>query len=192
MACTVAAAPGTEAADKPQLVRQLQQGGLVLAIRHAATDFSKPDADRVVLGDCTTQRNLSAKGRAEARAIGRHARRLRLRVDKVLSSAYCRTLETARLAFGRATISRALLNTIVAPHDARWRAQIRAFRQLLGTRPPAGTLTVLVTHGVVVGDATGLTLEEGETLVFRPLGPSRFRLLGRILAGDWADLRRMQ
>jgi hypothetical protein len=45
---------------------------------------------------------------------------------------------------------------------------------------------------VVVSDATDLALQEGETLVFRPLGSRRFRLLGRILAGEWADLRRAQ
>jgi hypothetical protein len=49
-------------------------------------------------------------------------------------------------------------------------------------------LTVLVTHGSVVVDATGQTLEEGEALVFRPLGSGRFRLLGRILPREWRTL----
>jgi hypothetical protein len=59
---------------------------------------------------------------------------------------------------------------------------------LLGTKPSAGTLTVLVTHASVVTDTTAQTLEEGETLVFRPLGSCRFRLLGRILPGEWRTL----
>jgi phosphohistidine phosphatase SixA len=163
----------------------MQRGGLVLVLRHAATDFSKPDQDRVVLSDCRTQRNLDAQGRADARTIGRGVRRLRLRIGTVLTSAFCRTKDTARLAFGRFRVSQALLNTIDAEHDARWRRQIRAARRLLGTKPRPGTLTVLVTHGSVVGDTTGHTLEEGETLVFRPLGSSRFRLLGRILPPEW-------
>jgi hypothetical protein len=100
-----------------------------------------------------------------------------------------RTKETARLAFGRFVVSRALLNTIAAEHDARWRRQIQSARRLLGTRPAPGTLTVLVTHGSVVGDTTGHTLEEGEALVFRPLGSSRFTLLGRILPREWRTLR---
>jgi broad specificity phosphatase PhoE len=182
------AAGGAPDAD-PALASALQRGGLVLALRHAATDFSKPDQDPIVLSDCGTQRNLSADGRAEARTIGRGVRRLKLRIGNVLASPFCRTKETARIAFGRFTVSMALLNTIVAEHDARWRRQIRAARRLLGTKPAPGTLTVLVTHGIVVQDMTGLTLEEGETLVFRPLGNSRFRLLGRILAGEWRTLR---
>jgi phosphohistidine phosphatase SixA len=142
----------------PGLARAMQRGGLVLVLRHAATDMSKPDQDPVVLSDCRTQRNLNAAGRADARTIGRGARRLRLRIGSVLSSPFCRTKETARLAFGRFRISRALLNTIDAEHNGRWRRQIRAARRLLGTKPASGVLTVLVTHGSVVGDTTGLTL----------------------------------
>lgn len=158
-------------------------------IRHAATDFSKPDQDPVDLKDCRTQRNLSAEGRRDAKRIGQGARRLQRRIGVVLSSPFCRTLETARLAFGRVAVNLALLNTITADHDAAWRRQIRAARRLFASKPAPGRITVLVTHGSVVGDVTGLTLEEGETLVFRPLGGVRFRLLGRILPRGWAALR---
>ena len=117
-------------------------------------------------------------------------RRLGLRIGKVLTSAFCRTRETARLAFGRATVNPALLNTIVAEHDARWRKQIRDAKRLLGTEPAAGTLTVLVTHGIVVQETTGQSLEEGEAIVFRPLGQSRFRVVGRVMPREWGTLRR--
>ena len=186
-ALTVGGAAAATNAD-PALARAMKRGGLVLVVRHAATNLSMPDQDRVVLSDCRTQRNLNAQGREDARTIGRGARRLRLRIENVLSSPFCRTRETARLAFGRFRISQAWLNTIDARHDARWRRQIRTARRLLGTKPAPGMLMVLVTHGSVVGDTTGQTLEEGETLVFRPLGSSRFRLLGRILPAEWRTL----
>jgi broad specificity phosphatase PhoE len=185
----VALGAGAGATADPPLARELKQGGLVLVLRHTATDFSKPDQDPVDLTDCRTQRNLSEQGRADARAIGRGVRRLGLRIGSVLTSAFCRTRDTARLAFGRAAVSPALLNTITAEHNARWRKQIRAARRLLGTKPARARITVLVTHGVVVTDMTGLMLEEGETLVFRPLGSSRFRLLGRILPPEWQTIR---
>lgn len=188
VAGALGARAGADSTAKPVLTRTLQAGGVVLVLRHAATDFSKPDHDPVDLADCATQRNLSAGGRAEARAIGRGVRRLRLRVSTVLTSAFCRTRETARIAFGRSVVSTSLLNTITSPHDARWRRQIRSARRLLGTKPAPGAVTVLVTHGIVVSDTTGLTLEEGETLVFRPLGSSRYRLLGRILPREWRAL----
>jgi phosphohistidine phosphatase SixA len=186
-AALVALAPSASAAD-PALAKSLQRGGYVLVIRHATTNFAKPDQDPVVLSRCATQRNLNAQGRADARAIGRHARRLGLKVGRVLTSPFCRTKQTAKLAFGRFTVSGALLNTVVAEHDARWRAQIRAARRLFGTKPAPGTLTVLVTHGSVVLDTSGQALEEGETLVFRPLGSSRFRLVGRVLPSEWRML----
>jgi virginiamycin B lyase len=174
----------------PSLGKALRAGGLVLVLRHTATDQSKQDEDPVDLADCGTQRSLSAQGRDDARAIGRGVRRLKVRVGAVLSSAFCRTRETARLAFLRQpTVSRALLNTITATHDAAWHDQMRAFRKLLGTKPRPGTDTVLVTHNIVLSDATSLTLDEGETLVFRPLGNSRFRLIGRIQPREWGSLR---
>jgi virginiamycin B lyase len=189
LALALAGAAPTSAAD-PALGEQLRRGGLVLVLRHTHTDQSKQDDAQVDLSDCSTQRMLSAQGRADARAIARGISRLKLRVSSVLTSAFCRTRETARLAFSRrATVSGALLNTINADHDAAWRRQLQAARRLFGTRPPAGALTALVTHGVVVSDATGLTLEEGETLVFRPLGNSRFRIVGRLLPRDWSTLR---
>ncbi len=189
-ALAVTLVAGASAAAGPDLTRSLRSGGLVVVLRHAATDFTRPDQDPVVVADCGTQRNLSAQGRADARAIGRGVRRLGLRIGKVLSSPFCRTLETARLAFGRATVHPALLNTIVAEHDARWRKQIRDAKRLLGTRPAAGSLTVLVTHGIVVQETTGQSLEEGEAIVFRPLGQSRFRVVGRVMPREWGTLRR--
>jgi virginiamycin B lyase len=182
-------AAATRAVD-PKLAAALRGGGLVLLIRHANTDQSKQDEVPVDLTDCSTQRNLSEQGRADARAIGRGIRRLKIDVGLVLTSAFCRTRETARIAFSvPAKVSRALLNTVNAPHDATWRAQVRAFRRFLGTKPAPGTVTALVTHGVLTTEGTGLTLEEGETLVFRPRGKSRFKLLGRIMPGEWAALR---
>jgi virginiamycin B lyase len=180
---------GASRAVKPQLGTVLRTGGLVVVMRHAHTDQSKQDETPVDMADCTTQRNLSPQGRADARAIAHGLQRLKVRVGVVLTSAFCRTRETARLAFGRERVSPALLNTVSAEHNAAWRTQIRAARRLLGTKPAAGTVSALVTHGSVVGDMTGLFLEEGEALVFRPLGNSRFRLVGRILPREWARLR---
>ena len=190
LATALVASAAGGAAPSPALLKQLERGGYVLVLRHAITDQSKQDEDPVDLSDCSTQRMLSAEGRAQARAIGRAVKRLDIPIGSVLTSRFCRTRETARLAFGGGTVSPALLNTIASQHDARWRAQIAAARRLFGTRPVPGKNTVLVTHGVVVADTTGLDLEEGELLVFRPLGNSRFRLAGRIPADAWNGLRK--
>ena len=107
----------------------------------------------------------------------------------MLASQFCRTRETARLAFGRATVHAALLNTITTEHNAAWRKQIRNVRRLFGTKPAQGRSRRSSRTAVVVSDTTGQTLEEGEALVIRPLGNSRYRIVGRVLAGEWATLR---
>jgi phosphohistidine phosphatase SixA len=166
------------------LAQTLEDGGVVLAFRHAATDFSMPDRDSGALRRCRLQRNLDARGRADARAIRRGARRLGLRVGAVLASPYCRTRDTARLAFGRFTVSQTLRGGEATPGDAR----ARAVRALLGTPPPPGRVTVLVSHNFLLDAATGVSLAEGEAAVVRPLGGGRFTLLGRLLPADWARL----
>ena len=80
----------------------LRRGGYVLYFRHAATDMSKNDAGMTSFDDCPTQRNLVDRGRDDARAIGAAIRALGIPIGKVRASPFCRTVETAELAFGRA------------------------------------------------------------------------------------------
>jgi hypothetical protein len=78
----------------------LRQGGHVVLLRHAQTTSGIGDPEGTRLEDCTTQRNLSEGGRAHARRVGEEFRRFRVPVDMVLSSEWCRCVETAGLAFG--------------------------------------------------------------------------------------------
>src|SRR5690349_22128456 len=86
----------------PSVVAKLREGGLVLYMPHTSTDFSQNDAAMTSYADCAHQRNLTDKGRAEAREIGANVTRLGIPLGEVLASPFCRTMETARLAFGRA------------------------------------------------------------------------------------------
>jgi hypothetical protein len=52
----------------------LRGGGYVLFFRHAATDFGQNDDKMTGYEDCWTQRNLTDKGRADARDRNRPAR----------------------------------------------------------------------------------------------------------------------
>ena len=92
------------------------------------------------LTDCGGQRNLNDAGRAQARSIGESWRALELPLGDVLSSGYCRTRETAQLAFGRATIVSALTG-IPAEMVGTYTGRVRALRRLLGTKPPDGENT---------------------------------------------------
>ena len=117
-----------------RLADRLRRGGYVLAFRHAATDFSMTDSTRD-LRDCSRQRNLTAEGRREARSIGREFRRLGIPVGRVLASPFCRTRETATLAFGRAIASRALLSEEFFEGEPAGERQRARLRRLLASPP---------------------------------------------------------
>ena len=86
------------------LLKALREGGYVLYFRHTATDFGQNDEKMTGYEDCAHQRNLTAAGRTEARAIGAAIRSLGIPIGDVLASPFCRTKETGALMFGRATV----------------------------------------------------------------------------------------
>lgn len=172
------------------LADRLHRGGYVLAFRHAATDFSMTDSTRD-LRDCSRQRNLTAKGRREARSIGREFRRLGIPVGRVLASPFCRTRETATLAFGHAVPSRALLSAEFFEGEPVGERQPARLRRLLARSPRRATNTILVSHNFAIDDATGESLAEGEAVIVTPGGGGRgFEVVARLKAGEWARLRR--
>jgi virginiamycin B lyase len=172
------------------LVGRLRRGGYVLAFRHAATDFSMTDSTRD-LSDCSRQRNLTAEGRRQARSIGREFRRLGIPVGRVLASPFCRTRETATLAFGRVVPSRALLSADFFEGEPAGERQPSRLRQLLASPPRGATNTILVSHNFAIDDATGESLAEGEAVIVTPReGRPGFEVVARLKAGAWARLGR--
>jgi phosphohistidine phosphatase SixA len=182
-----APSPGTGAAS-PGLVGQLRQGGYVLYIRHAATESAQDDPTPD-LNDPGTQRNLNAEGRAEAREIGQAVRRLRIPVGTILVSPYDRTRETAELAFGagRPRATRELISQgFPGTDDDRLGEQLR---RLLRQRPADGSNTVLVSHGFNISRAAGLSIAEGDTVVFNPASSKPLTPVTTISVDDWRSLR---
>jgi phosphohistidine phosphatase SixA len=165
-------------------VERLRRGGYVVALRHAATDRTATDMTGD-LRDCSRQRNLNAEGRRQARAIGRAFRRLEIPVGRVLASPFCRTRDTARLAFGRARPSRALLSADFFGGAGAER-QRTGLRRLLALPPGRGSNTVLVSHEAAIDAATGVTVEEGEAVLVAPgSGRRRFRIVTTVEADAW-------
>jgi virginiamycin B lyase len=187
---TAGAAPSVAGLEGPALADALREGGYVIYFRHAATDFSQEDTDTRNLQNCRTQRNLTSQGRADARAIGRAFRRLRIPVGAVLASRYCRTRETARLAFGRVRTTTDLTSLPSASTERERNRRVAALRRLLGTPPREGVNTVLVAHLFNIEAAANVSIDEGEAAVFEPRGRTRFRLVARVRPGQWAAFPR--
>src|SRR6202521_4503095 len=115
-----------EAFSPGALVAELRKGGYVLYFRHAATDLSQNDSKSLGPTDCANQRNLSPKGREDARPIGRAFHDLGIPVGKVLASPMCRTVETANLIFGQSEPSTAVRGNAEFPaSDPRRFEQLR-------------------------------------------------------------------
>ena len=180
------AARRAEARDA-RLVRELRRGGLVIVLRHAKTDMSEYDRQGDDYANCALQRNLNRAGRQQARAIGRALRALDVPVGAVYSSPYCRTRQTARLAFNHARLTRDLLAGEFLEGDEA-RAVVERFRRRLRRSPRAGTNTVLVTHNFALQAATGASVDEGGAAIFRPgAGTRGFQLLRTLPAQQWTD-----
>jgi broad specificity phosphatase PhoE len=166
-------------------VERLRRGGFVVALRHAATDSTAVDMTGN-LRDCSRQRNLNAEGRRQARAIGRAFRQREMPVGRVLASPFCRTRDTARLAFGRLRPSRALLSADFFGGGAAAARQRSGLRRLLATPPADGTNTVLVSHEAAIDAATGVTVDEGESVIVGPArGRPGFRVVTTVEADEW-------
>ena len=88
--------------------------------------------------DCANQRPLTDKGRDEARAIAGHLKRLRIPIDRVYASPFCRTVETAMLAFGKAEKTQEARGGPLKSDDPK---RYDALRKLLSTPPAAGRTT---------------------------------------------------
>jgi phosphohistidine phosphatase SixA len=178
---------GDRPAGPLEVVDRLRGGGYVVFLRHAATDHSQKDIPGVPLTNCAGQRNLTDAGRQQAEVIGGAWRALELPLGDVLSSGYCRTRETAELAFGRYEIVPALTG-IPQERIGTYTGRVSALRRLLGTKPPDGENTVVVGHIANLEAATSVEIEEGESAIFEPLGDSRYRLVSKIPASAWPQL----
>jgi broad specificity phosphatase PhoE len=153
--------PASAAADE-KLWSLLKAGGQVVLIRHTITTPGAGDPPGMRLDDCSTQRNLTDAGRQHARRIGEEWRKRGLPVERVLSSPWCRCLETARLAFGKAEISEALGNLFGRSENSE--RQVREMRALVSRHAGKANL-VLVSHGSTISALTGISPGTGEMVV---------------------------
>src|SRR5947209_7886629 len=91
---------GVAAAQPPspaELLPELRKGGYVLFIRHPHTNPDQADTDPLNFDNVKAQRQLSEKGRRQAKTLGQAFRALRLPIEKVVSSKFNRAQEAARL-----------------------------------------------------------------------------------------------
>jgi broad specificity phosphatase PhoE len=153
----------------------LKGGGQVVFIRHAITTPGVGDPPGFKLDDCATQRNLTDEGRGHAKRIGQAFKERKIPVERLLSSPWCRCIETSRLAFGEPEPSTALSNLFGrSENNAKQVEQMKAL-----VKPGKGN-AILVSHGSTIVALTGVSPGTGEMVIVTPQGNGKFAVAGRL------------
>jgi phosphohistidine phosphatase SixA len=155
--------PVAAADDSTDPWAALVNGSHVALIRHGnAPPGYGGDPPGFKIEDCATQRNLDEKGRAQAKALGDAFRRHGVRTDRILSSPWCRCLDTARLM-----MLGPVDGTLAAAASDRSPERLAALKQMLANWRGPNTL-VVVTHALTVQALVGIMPGQAETVVVRP------------------------
>lgn len=158
----------------------LRAGACFVLLRHATAPGTGDPPD-FRLGDCSTQRNLSADGRDQALRIGDLFRANGIPQASIFSSQWCRCLETAALLRLGPVTEQPLLNSFFGRMQGG-REQTDALRAWLASRRPE-TPSVLVTHQVNVTGLTSIIPASGD-LVFTAFDAGgEITVIGRQSAG---------
>ncbi len=176
------AVPAIAHAALPDWVAALRGGGFVLYMRHAITDRGQVDTGR--LGDRAGQRNLSAAGVAQARALSDAMARLAIPLRPIRSSPVFRAVDTAQ-AMARGAPVDVTMELVADDYTADVQGAIASARRAMGTAPPAGGNALLVGHIHVFGPAMfGRMLSQAEfpegafgMVAPEPAGPRVVRVL---------------
>ena len=157
-----------------KLINQLEEGGKLIFIRHAYAPGSG-DPDNFNLNDCSTQRNLSKEGQRQAEYIGEFFRNNKVKIDKVLSSEWCRCKETAKIAF-KNFYTNSFLNSFYSSKFAKNKdKQVKALKEYIKKFKSDKNL-VLVTHYVLISEILNYGPSSGEIVVSN----KNFNIIGRL------------
>jgi phosphohistidine phosphatase SixA len=164
-----AVSSSAQAADDPWAL--LKKPGHIVLLRHSNAPGSMPESNDMDMKNCKIQRNLDADGRAQAVRIGNEFRKHKISSVKLVSSEYCRALDTAKLMkLGPVTPLRALNQVFLADVPGMREAGVSGREYM--KKIPAKQLTVLVTHVTNIQSIAGAKLDSGEMAVvhFDPAG----------------------
>ena len=157
-----------------KLFKELNDGGKLIFIRHAYAPGSG-DPNNFNLNDCSTQRNLSEEGREQAAYIGEFFRNKKIKIDKVLSSEWCRCKETSQIAFSNYQTKKFLNSFYSSKFAKNKKSQMINLKKYINSWKSDKNL-VLVTHYVVISEALNYAPSSGEIVIT----DKNFKIVGNI------------
>ncbi|WP_277278797.1 histidine phosphatase family protein [Thalassospira lucentensis] len=156
----------------------LAEPGVHALMRHAIAPGTG-DPAQFKLGDCSTQRNLDDTGKSQARTTGKLIRAQGIAIDIVLSSQWCRCLETAALLDLAAVQEEPALNSFFSDRGMQ-NSQTNQTIERLGSLP-TGMKALMVTHQVNITALTGIYPQSGEIILIRVTDNGDITTVGRLM-----------
>ncbi|WP_415303442.1 histidine phosphatase family protein [Candidatus Pelagibacter sp. Uisw_090] len=141
----------------------LKEGEKLIFIRHAVAPGGGDPLDFDIL-KCETQRNLSKEGIVQSKNIGKFFLENNIKIDKVLSSEWCRCKQTAQYAFNKYE-TKSFLNSFFSEKFSRNKnKQINDLKRYINEWSGDNNL-VLVTHYVTIQEVLNITSSSGEIII---------------------------
>ena len=155
------------------IINTLKKGGKIVFIRHAYAPGNGDPKD-LNLKDCSTQRNLNHIGIMQSKKIGQFFKKNKIKIDKVLSSEWCRCNDTAKLAFNEYST----FNALNSFYDPRFKnnkdKQISELKDYINNWKSKKNL-VLITHFVIISEIFNVSAKSGEIIV----SDKKFNIIAR-------------
>ena len=152
----------------------LKEGEKLIFIRHAVAPGGGDPVDFDILR-CETQRNLSKEGIAQSKNIGKFFSENNIKIDKVLSSEWCRCKQTAQYAFKKYE-TKSFLNSFFSEKFANNKnKQINDLKKYIKSWNDKKNL-ILVTHYVVISEILNISPVSGQIIITN----KKFEILGKI------------
>ena len=146
----------------------------VIFLRHALAP-GVGDPENFIKEDCSTQRNLNNKGRLQARLIGNYLRSTNLKFSQILTSEWCRCIDTAKeLNLGQWTTFSGL-NSFFQEYEKKDQVINKLQKKLdsLGY----SDLALFVTHQIVISEQTGIMPRSGEMVLYNSITKQKARYM---------------
>lgn len=172
---------GGALADDEAVWATLKQGGKVILLRHTHVEI-REGIGHLAPGNCAEEVNLSPRGIEQAKRIGEAFRAHGITVGEVLTSPYCRCIDTGTLVFGRATPVMYLRPPGTVSDDQAKLNRESVIQEILKHRDASNL--VMITHDLNIADVVlEDTIPMGEFFVVQPKGTD-FDVVGKIRLGD--------
>lgn len=168
-------------ADDERVWAALKQGGKIILLRHTHVDV-REGIGHLAPGNCSEEVNLSSRGVEQAKHIGEAFRAHGIAIGEVLTSPYCRCIDTGKLAFGRATTVQYLEPPGVVSEGQAKLDQERVVQEILKHHDSSNL--VMITHDLNIANVVlEDTVPMGEFFVVQPNGAD-FDVIGKVRMND--------